>query len=77
MCSRLIRVSGLLLPLTLAADLAPMLDYVRGRYVFHVPLAILATGTRILSALSLTIGLILHSITRYHHENFELLRRLY
>jgi hypothetical protein len=42
------------------------------RYVFHLRLAILATGTGILSALSLTIGLILHAISRYHNENFEL-----
>jgi len=69
-------LSGLLLVITLIAGLAPILDYVRERYVFHVPLAILATGTGILSALSLTIGLILHSISRYHNENFELLRRL-
>jgi len=70
-------LSGLLLLVTLAAGLAPILDYVRARYVYHVPLAILASGTGILSALSLTIGLILHTITRYHNENFELLRRLY
>jgi hypothetical protein len=69
-------LSGLLLLVTLAAGLVPILDYVRARYVFHLPLAILATGTGILSAICLTIGLILHSITRYHNENFELLRRL-
>jgi glycosyltransferase involved in cell wall biosynthesis len=70
-------LSGLLLLVTLAAGLAPILDYARARYVYHVPLAILASGTGILSALSLTIGLILHTITRHHNENFELLRRLY
>lgn len=70
-------LSGLLLLITLAAGVAPVLDYLRVRYVYHVPLAILASGTGILSALSLTIGLILHTITRYHNENFELLRRLY
>jgi glycosyltransferase involved in cell wall biosynthesis len=69
-------LSGFLLVVTLLAGLAPILDYVRARYVFHLPLAILATGTGILSALSLTIGLILHTISRYHNENFELLRRL-
>jgi glycosyltransferase involved in cell wall biosynthesis len=69
-------LSGFLLVVTLIAGLAPILDYVRERYVFHLPLAILATGTGILSALSLTIGLILHTISRYHNENFELLRRL-
>jgi len=70
-------LSGVLLLLTLAAGMAPILDYVRIRYVVHVPLAILATGTGILSALSLTIGLILHTISRYHNETFELLRKLY
>jgi glycosyltransferase involved in cell wall biosynthesis len=68
-------LSGILLLVTLAAGLAPIIDYVRSRYVYHVPLAILATGTGILSALSLTIGLILHTISRYHNETFELLRR--
>ena len=70
-------LSALLLLFTLVAGLAPILDYVRTRYVVHVPLAILATGTGILSALSLTIGLILHTISRYHTETFDLLRRLH
>jgi len=69
-------LSAFLLVVTLAAGLTPIIDYVRERYVFHVPLAILATGTGILSALSLTIGFILHTISRYHNETFELLRRL-
>jgi hypothetical protein len=69
-------LSGFLLVITLLAGLAPILDFIRERYVFHLPLAILATGTGILSGLSLTIGLILHTISRYHNENFELLRRL-
>src|SRR5262249_51580358 len=70
-------LSGVLLLLTLAAGLRPILDYVETRYVSHVPLAILAAGMGILSALSLTIGLTLHTISRYHEENFELLRKLY
>ena len=70
-------LSGLLLLMTLVAGLAPIVDYVQTRYVKRVPLAILATGTGILSALSLTIGLILHTISRYHNETFDLLRRLY
>ena len=68
--------SALLLLITLAG-LAPILDYLRARYVIHVPLAIVATGTGILGALSLTIGLILHTISRCHDETFDLLRRLY
>ncbi len=69
-------LSGILLLVTLAAGLTPIVDYIRSRYVYHVPLAILAMGAGIMSALSLTIGLTLHTISRYHNETFELLRRL-
>ncbi len=62
--------------ITIAAGVLPILDYIRMRYVFHVPLAILATGTGILSLLSFGIGLILDTLSRYHDENFDLLRRL-
>jgi uncharacterized membrane protein len=69
-------LSLLLLLVTVAAGLWPILDYITERYVYHVPLAILATGTGILAALSLSIGFILDTIRKYHDENFELLRRL-
>jgi glycosyltransferase involved in cell wall biosynthesis len=69
-------LSALLFAITLAAGAAPILDYVRIRYVLHVPLAILATGAGLLSALSLSVGLILHTISRYHDETFELFRKL-
>ncbi len=69
-------LSAALLVVTLVAGMFPIMDYIETRYVSHVPLAILATGTGILSALSLSIGLILDTIAKYHRENFELFRRL-
>ena len=69
-------VSVVLLLITIIAGMLPILDYMETRFVSHIPLAILATGTAILSALSFCIGLILDTISKYHNENFELLRRL-
>jgi len=69
-------LSAILFLITILAGIWPILDYLRLRYVYHVPLAILATGTGILSALSLSIGVILETIAKYHNENFELFRRL-
>lgn len=51
-------------------------DYVETGQVYHLPSAVLATGTMILAALSLSIGLILDTLSKYHNENFQLLRRL-
>ena len=56
--------------------MVPIVDYVEHRYVYHVSLAILATGTGILATLSFCIGVILETIAKYHNENFELLRRI-
>jgi len=40
----------------------PISDYLRFRYVYHVPLAILATGLDMLAALALVCGFILDTI---------------
>ena len=69
-------LSALLLLITLMAGLPPVLEYFRTGYVYRLPLAVLATGTGILAAMSLTIGLVLDTISKYHNENFQLLRRL-
>lgn len=53
----------------------PVADYVRFRYVYHVPFAILATGLDLLAALSLVCGLVLDTIVRYDRENFFLRMR--
>jgi glycosyltransferase involved in cell wall biosynthesis len=53
----------------------PILDYIRIRYVIHVPLAILATGLDLLAALALVCGFILDTIVRYDREQFFLRMR--
>jgi len=60
---------------TILAGLAPIADYIRYKYVYHVPLAVLAIGLALLSGLSLASGIILNSIYRYHCENYELFRK--
>jgi len=44
--------------------------------VFHVPRAILAAGLAILAAISLTAGVILDTIAKYHQESIELWKRV-
>jgi len=60
---------------SLVAGAFPILDYIRIRYVIHVPLAILATGLDLMAALSLVCGFILDTIVRYDREQFYLRMR--
>jgi glycosyltransferase involved in cell wall biosynthesis len=46
-------------------------DWVRYRYIYHVPLAILAAAIEIVAVLSLSAGIILDTITHQHRLNFE------
>lgn len=46
-------------------------DWLRERYVYHIPLAILATGLEIIAIVLAAIGLILDSITHQDKRNFE------
>lgn len=68
-------VAVFLAALSLLAGWAPIDDYLRFQWVYHVPLALLATGLGILSALSLCIGLILQTQLKYHNEMHRLVRR--
>ena len=61
---------------SLAAGIAPVLDYIKYHYVYKVPLAILATGLAVLSAISAAIALLLHTQLKYHNETHNLLRRM-
>ena len=61
---------------SLAAGARPILGYLETGLVHHLPTAVLATGTAILAALSLCIGLILDTLAKYHNENIQLFRRL-
>lgn len=58
--------------LGLASGLPPILDYIQYRYVYHVPLAILAVGLIILSMLFFSVGLILDTVAKFHRLEFEL-----
>jgi glycosyltransferase involved in cell wall biosynthesis len=50
----------------------PVIDeWIRERYIRHVPLAILATGLEIVAVVLAAIGLILDSITHQDKSNFE------
>ena len=56
-------VGILLFILGLLAGIAPVMDYLRpGHYVYHVPMAILATGLILLGAGSAFLGILLHAI---------------
>ena len=68
--------SAILLLVTIIAGIRPIRDYIETGQVYHLPSAVLATGMGILAALSLSIGLILDTLSKYHNENFQLLRRL-
>jgi hypothetical protein len=58
--------------LGLLAGFLPMSDWVRERYVYHVPLAILATGLEIIAIILAAVGLILDSIAQQNKRSFEL-----
>jgi glycosyltransferase involved in cell wall biosynthesis len=60
---------------SIVAGAFPIMDYVRIRYVYHIPLAILATGLDVLAALALVCGFILDTIVRYDREQFFLRMR--
>lgn len=49
-------------------------DWISQRYIYHVPLAVLAAALEIVAVMSLGIGLMLDSITHQHRMNAE--RRL-
>ena len=69
-------VSLFFFAVSLSAGAFPVIDYLEYKAVYHVPLAVLAMGSMILSALSLSIGLVLHTLARYQMESFQLIRRL-
>lgn len=46
-------------------------DWIRSRYIYHIPLAILATGLEIIAIVLGAIGLILDSIAHQDRRNFE------
>jgi glycosyltransferase involved in cell wall biosynthesis len=69
------QIALIFLFLSIIAGTFPVLDYLRIRYVMHVPLAILATGLDMLAALALVCGFVLDTIVRYEREQFFLRMR--
>ncbi len=61
-------LAALFLALSIVVGIFPVLDYIRYEYIYHVPLAILATGLATFFALSMACGVILDTIVRYERE---------
>lgn len=68
-------VAGVLAGFSLLAGIWPIADYVQYRYVYRVPLAVLATGLALLSSLSLACGLVLDTLVRQRREDFVIRMR--
>jgi glycosyltransferase involved in cell wall biosynthesis len=68
-------VSALLLAGSLVAGSAPVVDYYRYAYVYHVPRAILAAALAILATVTFGVGLLLDTISWYHREQIEQWKR--
>ncbi|TGK18953.1 glycosyltransferase [Leptospira fluminis] len=65
-------LSVLSLLAAVAAGAPAIVDFLRYRYVYHVPLAVLATGLMVVAVLNFSIGLILHTVSKIQRFNFEL-----
>lgn len=58
--------------LGLILGLPVVLEFIATAYITKVPSAILATGLMVFSIVAAAIGLILHTITRFHQLEYEL-----
>lgn len=67
-------VSGILLLISLLAGSVVVKEFIETRYVSHVPLAIFASGTMILSIILFVTGIILDSANRRFDELYNFIR---
>lgn len=65
-------IASLIFVIGLCTGIPVLRDWISHHYIYHVPLAILATGLEIIAFVFFTIGLILDSITHLEKNNFEL-----
>jgi glycosyltransferase involved in cell wall biosynthesis len=65
-------IAGCLILAALAAGSLPIYDYIQYRYVYRVPMAILATGMMLLGMMFAGISLILTTIKSYFRSLFEM-----
>ena len=59
----------------LVAGIAPIRDYILHQYVYHVPLAILATGLVILSGVNFVLGILLSTLNTRFRELHSVMAR--
>jgi glycosyltransferase involved in cell wall biosynthesis len=60
---------------SVAAGIGPVLEFYRTGLVYQVPRAVLAAALGVLATISLAVGLILDTVSRYHQETIELWRQ--
>ena len=58
------------------AGWAPIMDYIDHKFVYHVPLAILAASLMVMSAVFFGVGLILDAQIRYMHTQLDVFTSL-
>jgi glycosyltransferase involved in cell wall biosynthesis len=64
-------IAFLLLVSALGFSVPVMNDWIRHKYIYHVPLAILSSALVLLSTLAMSVGLILDSIAYQHRMDYE------
>ena len=67
-------VSGIMLMISLLSGSIVIDEFLKTRYITHVPLAIFASGTMILSIILFITGIILDSMNRRFEEIFNFMR---
>ena len=67
-------ISSFFMILSLLSAIPVFSDWFLYKYIYHVPLAILATGLGLISIISFSVGLILDSIS--HQNRFEFEKRM-
>jgi hypothetical protein len=65
-------ISGVLALASIASGIGPVTEYYQTGIVYQTPRAVLAAGLGILATISLAVGFILGTISKYHAENIEL-----
>lgn len=65
-------IASVMMVVGLVASIPVFQDWITHRYIYHVPLAILAAACEIVAVTTLSIGLVLDSITHQEKMNYEL-----
>lgn len=65
-------IASVMMVMGLMASIPVFQDWITHRYIYHVPLAILAAACEIVAVTTLSIGLVLDSITHQEKMNYEL-----